>query len=302
MTMRSKRILPAILGLAFMVASNAAFAAVDLPQPNAAMGTVGTGISSTVCAGGVCGDDIGTVTFAIMSGLRLLVNGVAVLVIVITGFLLVTSQDENQLSTARKTIFAAIMAMILINVAEPIHSALITGFNGGAGAGAGAGIISGEVLGIIDFIEEPILVIAVLMIIISGIRAVITFGTDQGITNIRRTVFSICAGIILLVFKVALARSIGSTAEDVSGIGAGTNDAQGIVDTIVTVTGIIVGFMALAGVVVIAIAGIILVVNKGDQEVATRARSLIIRVLLGLAVILISYGIAFIFVQIAGGF
>ena len=73
-------------------------------------------------------------------------------------------------------------------------------------------------------------------------------------------------------------------------------------DTVVDVTTKVVAFMALAGVVVIVIAGIILVINKGDQEVATRSKNMILRVLLGMAVILISYGLAFVFTQVASGF
>ncbi|PIR50835.1 hypothetical protein COU78_04380 [Candidatus Peregrinibacteria bacterium CG10_big_fil_rev_8_21_14_0_10_49_24] len=275
--------------------------AVNLPQPGDSMGTVGSGLSSTVCAGGVCGDDIGTVVFAIMSGLRLLVNVVGLLILVITGFILVTSQDENQVSVAKKATLAAIGALILINLAEPIRDSFIaTGTGNGA---MGAGILSVEIMGIINFVEEPMLIIAILMIIISGIRAIITFGTDQGVTNIRRTVFSILAGIVLVLAKVAIANSTGSTAEDVNSLTAGAgNDASGIVNVIIDVTRIIVAFMALAAVTVIVIAGIILVVNKGDQETANKAKGLIIRVLLGLAVILISYGLAYVFVEVANGF
>lgn len=289
----------AMLSIAALLIADTAFA-LNLPQPIGSAGTVGTGLSSTVCAGGVCGDDIGTVVFAVMSGLRLLVNVVGLLILVITGFILVTSQDENQVSVAKKATMAAIGALMLINLAEPIRNSFIaTGTGNGA---IGAGILSVEIMGIINFIEEPMLIIAILMIIISGIRAIITFGTDQGITNIRRTVFAISAGIILVLAKVAIANSTGSTAEDVNALTAGAgNDASGIVNVMIDVTRIIVAFMALAAVTVIVIAGIILVVNKGDQETANKAKGLIIRVLLGLVVILVSYGLAFVFVEAANG-
>jgi hypothetical protein len=50
--------------------------------------------------------------------------------------------------------------------------------------------------------------------------------------------------------------------------------------------------MALAAVIVIVTAGIMLVANKGDQDVAEKARNLIFRTVIGLFVILISYGLA----------
>jgi hypothetical protein len=301
--MRTAPFAIALLSIAMLlVADIATTAAVVLPQPDGAMATVGFGLSDVVCAGGVCGNDIGSIVFAAMSGLRILVDIVAVLIIIITGFILVTAQDENQLTVSRRTLFAAIMALILVNLVEPIRNTFITGFGTATGGSAGATILSQEVIGIIDFIEVPLMTVAMLMIIISGIRAIATLGTDQGVTHIRRTVFSVSAGIILIVAKLAITRSIGSTAEDVSGIATGSNNAQGLVDTVIDVTGKVVAFMALAGVTVIVIAGIIMVINKGDQEVATRSRNMIIRVVLGLVVILVSYGLAFVFTQVAAGF
>lgn len=296
-----KSVLPlALLSIVMLLIADTALA-VNLPGPDSAMGTVGAGIAATACVGSACGDDIGTIVFAIMSGLRLLVNVVGLLILVITGFILVVAQDENQIAVAKKTTLAALGALMLINLAEPIRNAFISTANGGGGAGAG--ILSIEIMGIINFIEEPMLIIAILMIIISGIRAVITFGTDQGVANIRKTILAISAGIILVLAKVAITNSIGSTAEDVNALTAGAgNDASGIVNTIVTVVRIVVSFMALAAVTVIVIAGIILVVNKGDQETATRAKNLILRVVLGLSVILISYGLAFVFVEVAAPF
>ena len=262
--------------------------------------TVGGKLTNT--APGEGGDnDIGSIVLSAMKAIRKLVNAVAVLIVVITGFLLVTSQDEGQMGKARNTLIAAITAMVLINVAEPLASGLKKGFVGSSGSGAdassGANIITDEILGLIDFVEEPLLAVAVLMIIVSGSRAVMTFGSDQGMAQIRRTLISILSGIVIVGTKFALAEAMAGKVKETN---PNNIRSDGIVDVFVGVAKIAVSFMALAAVTVIVIAGIIMVLNKGDQETATKARGLIIRVIIGLLVILISFGIVLVFAQIPG--
>lgn len=261
-----------------------AMAAVD---PGAALNAVGGSLPTT------SGGNAGNILTDIMNAFVPLVNLVAIIVIVIAGLFTIISQDENQISTARKTVFAAVAALVLINIAGPLSNMAQTGFEGATGGTAGAGILSTEILGFISFIEVPVAIIAVIMIVVSGIRAIAGFGGDQGPQLIRRAVFSIAAGIVLIVAKIALTTAIGANPLDVF-ITGGPN-SQPIVDLAIRVVTLIVSFMALAAVTVLVIAGIFLVVNKGDQEVADRAKGIIVRVLLGLFVILISAGLAAIF-------
>ena len=289
-----------ISAVLFAIAGTAS--AVDLPSPENAVDQVGAALQDDYCTDGNC-NDVGTLVLVAMKEVKKLVNIVAILIIVVAGFMLVTTQDEGHLSKSKTTLITAVIAVILINIAEPLRNALVTGFEDGTGGSAGAELVTNEILGIVDFLEEPLIAVAILMIIISGIRAIIDFGTDQGLTHIKRTIFSILAGMILIVSKVTLTRAIGNRAEDSSGLSTGSyNDAYRIVEVIMDVVRIIVTFMALAAVTVIIIAGIMMVINKGDQETVTKSKNLIIRVLIGLVVILVSYGIVFIFTQLAPGY
>lgn len=238
------------------------------------------------------GSDAGTILAGIMHAFLPLANLVGVIILVITGIFLIISQDEGQLATARKTLGVVAAAFVLINVAAPLANSLLTGFGqagvGGDAAG-GASILSAEILGFIDFIEVPIAVVAVIMIIISGIRAIATFGTDQGVANLRRTVFAVIVGIILIVTKIALTTAIGANGLDV--FIQGNPDSHPFVQIFRSMLLIVMGFMALAAVIMIIIAGIILVVNKGDEDVFQKARGIIIRTVIGLLVILISGGL-----------
>lgn len=253
-------------------------------------------VSGGTVSGALEGENAGGIMVGIVRSFLPLANLVAILILVITGIFLIVAQDEGQLATARKTLGIVAGALVLINVAAPLTNSLVTGFdlqNGNTDAGKqGATILSTEILGFIRFIEVPIAALAVLMIIISGIRAIATFGTDQGVATLRRTVLAVMAGIILIVAKVALTTAIGANPYDV--FIAGNPDSHPFIVIARNMLLIIIGFLSLAAVIMIIIAGIMLVVNKGEQDVAEKARGLILRTVLGLLLILISGGLVLI--------
>jgi hypothetical protein len=249
-------------------------------------------VGSSTLSNNLMGENAGGVLLGIMRTFLPLANLVSVLILILTGLLLAVSQDENQVSVARKTIFAVVAALVLINVAGPIALSFTTAFDEARGAAAGAAILSTEVLGFINFIEVPIASLAIVMIIVSSIRAVAAFGTDQGTTHMRRTLFSVVVGIVLISSKIALATAIGANPIDVFLVG--NPDAHPLIDVALSMLRIVLSFMALSAVVVIIISGIMLIVNKGDQETANKARGILIRSLMGLLVILISGGLTMI--------
>lgn len=272
-----------VSALSSILAPARAFAGASLPSAADAIGTVGGGtLSATIDGSTQAGDILGSS----ISSLLPLVNGVAILILIITGFIMVISQDENALGTGRKVLIAVLSAMVLINLALPIRLAFVD--IGEGNTTIGATLLSSEALGVVRFLETLLGSLAIVMILVSGIRAIITFGTDQGAANIRRTVMSVLAGVVLVISRFVITRSIGATNQDVSGITNGFNDAGHIIGEGLDIITVILGFMGLAALVVIIIAGIILVVNKGDQETATRARNLVIRTLIGLAIIIMS--------------
>lgn len=280
------------IGLALVLASICTLVQAPdvLAQPQEAIdaiNVVGGANLSTVLEG----EDGGTILAGIMSAFLPLFNLVAVIILVITGLILIISQDEGQLETARKTLGIVAAAFVLVNVSLPVANSLTRGFSldyGGNGS-VGASLLSAEILGFIDFIEVPIVFVAVIMILISGIRAIAAFGTEQGATTLRRTVFAVAIGILIITAKIVLTTAIGANEFDV--FIQGNPDSSPLVELIHNMLFIIIGFMALAAVIMIIIAGIIMVANTGNQEVAEKARGIIFRTIIGLIVILISGGL-----------
>ncbi|MCK5017933.1 MAG: hypothetical protein KAS32_12825 [Candidatus Peribacteraceae bacterium] len=235
------------------------------------------------------GDNIGGIMSTVANAFIPLVNIIAIIVLIASGLVLIVAQDDNQVSTAKKTLLSVVAGLIGINIAGPLSVTLSTGFTDGAGGSIAASSISVEVLGIINFIEVPIASIAVIMIIVSGIRAIATFGTDQGNTHLKRTILAVGSGLVIIAAKMAITEATGANANDV--LISGGPSSRPLVDLMVTIMGTVLGFMALAAVIVVVIAGIMLVANKGDQDVVDKSKNLIFRTIIGLIVIMISGGL-----------
>ncbi len=248
------------------------FASLLPPQAAAQEGTID--VVAGPLASGMAGMGFGDIIESIAVSLVPLVGAVALFAIVFAGVTLIISQDESQLGKARMTIIAAGAAIIIISLVGPLHSIIL------APGGTGGEIIATEIAGLISWLEVPVAVIAVLMIIISGLRTVIAYGSDEGATHLRQTVISILFGLIILSVKGVLSGALL------------TGEPSGILGVILTVINVILGIGALVATAVIVLAGFYMIVNIGNEQNFTYARSLIVRVAIGLIVILVSFALA----------
>ncbi|MBU0766839.1 hypothetical protein KKF55_03600 [Patescibacteria group bacterium] len=218
-----------------------------------------------------------------------LVYGVAGLVIARAALLLIAEQSEGELSKFKTSIVSAIIAIVLVSIAEPISNALFGTSNLIANPDAASNLIAAELLGIVNLIEEPIAILAIIMIVVSGIRTVLDYGSSDGVANLRRTIISVLIGIFFIVTKEAFKTSIvGNNISDVK-------SPDAIINRIIDILNIILGYVTIIAVAVIIFAGFLMIVNIGKDEQYTRAKDIIIRVAIGLIVILTAAAIANVF-------
>lgn len=217
------------------------------------------------------------------------INFVAILGIVLAGATLVLSQDEDRLSKTRKVIIAILFGLVIVNVANVIRQGYLDAFFAETPGGAQGNItvIRDEVLGVLDFLMTPAAIIAILAIIVSGIRAIAKLGNEEGTAMLRRTIFATGFGIVLLIAKAALSMAVVGDTETAPG-----GDPTNIVRTLVEVGRAFVLLMGLAAVAIIVLAGIFMIVNVGNQEQYDRAKKLILRVVIGLIIMLVAAGLA----------
>lgn len=229
--------------------------------PGGAMGTV----SGPLSAGP---GEVGTLIADIASSFLPIVNVAAILAMTISGFFLAVTGSESQSSTAKRVVIASLAAIMLINVAPSIYNAYIN---------ADPGSLISEAEGILSWIEVPIGVLAIVMIIFSGVRAILTFGTEEGVTQLRRTVLFVTIGVVLIAAKTVISDSF-----------ALTGTPGPIIGKAVTIMNAILGLLTIVAVAMIIYAAFLMIANIGNDEQYGRAKSLLIRVAIGLVIIVMS--------------
>jgi hypothetical protein len=218
-----------------------------------------------------------------------LIWAVGVFILVRAGLRLINSQDEDKLTTARRTIAATCVGIMLAFLAKRLVAAFFDpGGTWNAGTvNAGASILVEEVGGIINWVLTLIVVIAILMIVASGIKAIASFGKEEGAEQVRQTIYGVITGIGLIMLSGAIKLTIGLS-DSIGPSLPGNPDPSAIITKGVNVVMAILNFMALGAVAVIVYAGLLMILNLGEEEQFNKAKGIIFRAVIGLVVILFS--------------
>lgn len=219
--------------------------------------------------------------------------------IIRAGLMLVNSQEEDKLEKAKKTIASAVVAMMLLYLTPR----LVDAFYGGITVGnpsvvggtvlegyvpAGAAILTMEINGIMNWATVLVVPLCILMIAVSCFRAVSAFGGEDGVQKIRQGVIGVASGLLLFVCHQAVRAAIGVTD---GGVATTANPMPIILRGIQVVENVLL-MLAVAATAVIIYAGVIMVLNMGNEEVYSKSKTIIGRVMAGLAVIVLNYVIA----------
>jgi len=229
------------------------------------------------------GGSFGSIVEILAASILPLMNAIAVLVIVIAGLLAVVAQDESRIANARKVVAMVLVGIILINIANAIGLAFMQAFNfdsGNANPAGGALSLQLQLFGIIDFLETPAAVIAIITIISYGIKALVDYNGEQGLASFKKAVISVLTGIFLITIKVSVTKAVVTS-----------GNPSGIISPLVQVLLKIVGFVSLIGVVVIVLAGIVMVVNVGDEGRYEKAKKVMISVGAGIVLMTVVSGL-----------
>ncbi len=278
--MRALRLLlPAIAFLAPVVALAQA-----MGSPYDVVEMVGGGLPFLMPSGFVCGGNTGCGFVEIAAGVivryRPLLTAVGLLNIVIFGYRMIIGQEDEVITKARAMMSGTIAGLIMAYLIEPF----IFAFYGSAGEvpqGAmvqGAALVSSEVNGVINWVLVIVASLAVLMLILSAIKAIGQGASDEGIGNMRKTIIGVVFGIILLVFRFVLS----------NGFVVSTGNNAPLLAMLLRPVSYLLGFLGMISVIVVVYAGFMYVLSMGNEEQGTKAKGLLIRVALGALVILLS--------------
>lgn len=215
----------------------------------------------------------------VIGALSPLVQLGAYAVIAITGIRLIIGQEDDARDKAKTILNVTLAGVIVMRFLSQIIIAFFTG--GVNNPTVGISALEGPVLEVISWGLSIAAVVAVTMIIISALRAIATSGSDEGLSHLRKTVFAVIAGILLLVMRVSI--------RDAFAPPPGTTATPGpLIEQIALVAAFILRYVLLLAVGVLIFAGLQFITSGGQEERATKARQLIIRSLIGVVVVLLS--------------
>ncbi len=220
----------------------------------------------------------------------------AVLLLVRSGIKLIYGQSEERFEEAKRAIANGLMAVVLVYLTSSLVNAFIR-MGGSWDPTSGSAIFTTEMLGIVRWVQVLVAVLAVGMIVAAVFSAMLSIGSDDALSRIRRAVFGAAAGILILGIDVAFRATFGLA---YYAIPAGPSPYP-IIYRALLIISYILGFMALVAVCVVIYAGIMMILSLGNEDQFTKARSLILRALLGLFVILTSYVIVGFVIQAFSG-
>lgn len=251
------------------------------------------------CVNGSDGCAYVAIVMHITEAVRPLLTIFAGLIITITGFRMIVAQEDDAIDKGKKIISACIAGVMLSYLTNPFIDAFYGGIhNGFAGTvikgnvGSGAAVFVTEVQGLINWATVFVATIAIVAIIISAFYALAKSASEEGVAHIRRGIVSTITGLASLALIGALNRAFGL----VDLAPPGSPDAFLAAFIVIDLLNFFLFFLALAAVLMIVYAGILMMMNFGNEEQVKKARSLIIRVGIGFVVILASWTlIAFIF-------
>ncbi len=229
------------------------------------------------------------ISLAVVAAVWSVVFPIGTFLIVKAGMSLINSQEEDKLSKAKQTIASTLIGIMLIYVCQTV---VISFFSVGSTSGEfvsfGPARLIPLINGILNWVTTVMAALGILMIIITGLRAIASFGKEEGITQIRNSVIGVSVGLILVLITPAINATLGIVEGRAAGINARPL-ARPILVQLTTIISGLLGFLALLAVSIVIYAGVMMVVTAGNEEQYGKSRSLIIRALIGLVVILLSY-------------
>lgn len=234
----------------------------------------------------------GSIMASIALQLRPYLSYAAFFMLIYAGYRMVVGQDDNAKEQAKMVLNLSLAGLILAYIIGPILLAFY-GQQGQVfttGTCEGVTTLNSKIMEIINWSLTILALAAVISIIITGLKALYNFTSDEGVTEIRKAIISIGMGIGIIALRFTLSATF--TGNMLCPIGASPFiSASPLIGKMVGIVQDFLLFIGLAAVAVVIYAGILYLTSFGNEGQAEKGKGLLIRSLLGLVVILLSYAL-----------
>lgn len=227
---------------------------------------------------------IASIAFSGISVAKYIILGITILYLSISLVRIIGKTDvDEDLDKLKKYVGYLVVAIVIVLTADIVFLQVLdldgAGFLASEQAAQEAARLgSAEILGIVRVIEAMIGSIALVFLIIAGIRLVSNAGNEDVIDKAKKQIQYSIAGIILVLISESLVREIFFSNN------GGQFDVSAANRLILTFTNFISGFIAIAALVSLLYAGFLYVFQPSNEENASRTKNAIIGAVVGIII------------------
>lgn len=223
---------------------------------------------------------------------RIVLGAIAILLIVIAGFTMTISGDnEESIKKQKESIVFAIVGLMMVSIAGPI--AEIFDFRAGNLLENPEAIVERAQLFdnttriIVTFVKYLLGALATLMFVISGARMVVGSANEENVAIAKKNLALGGAGLLLVILSDLVVRRILYDAEynDAASQTIVQIDQNNLVSQVVAITNVLVTFVGPIFMLGIVIGGVLYVTAGGDEERTNLAKKVILNSVIGVAII-----------------
>lgn len=228
---------------------------------------------------------------------------IALVYIVIAGLKIVTAGGDDAIIKSNKdTIVYALFGFVVILLADTIVKNVFYGGDGSVGVDPGACLLNSaectaqgrkELLGLVQWGKSLLAIIAVIEIVVSGIRMILAIGEEDAITKEKKVFVWVGIGLLILAVDTAIIDKVlyvsdGLDPDKENALKYAPNLKQGVSE-FVGVIQFVLRFVGVFAIASIVYAGFLMIVDFGDSERVGKARTILKDAIIGLIIVSLSY-------------
>lgn len=234
---------------------------------------------------------INKIAQSVASAIQNIAGGMAVLWIVVAGVRMIFARgDETAISEQKNAILYGIIGLVVILLVGRMIDILYgpAGVNRTELSTEGTAF-SDEVYGIVSFIKAIIGILAILFIVMSGVRTIFAQGEEAEITNQRKSILWIGAGLVLLAINEIIIKNLFIVPTQEQSDRLQSSNIAAVIATLSNVIKFLLGFVGLVTLGILIYGAATMIMNYGDPEMVEKSKKIIKNALIGIVIILSSY-------------
>lgn len=222
---------------------------------------------------------------------RYVISGIAFVVVIIAAIRLVTTANDEEAGKAKKSLLVGIIGLLLVQLADVIVKKAFFGEQGEAFQDVAttklyAEETTGQIRGIIGFLEVFIGSVAVLVIIIKGFQLVTSAGEEEQITKTKKHIIYAAVGLVVIGLSEVIVRGFIFPEG-----GSGLPKTEVGKKLIISITNYLAGFVAVFAFIMLFYGGYRYVVSGGEDEVKEKVKKIIYGAVMALLLALGAFAI-----------